>query len=195
MLRLFCHPFRMRKVAIPVLLALTLAVPSLAAEEKGAAKTASAKGGEGKPDEAKKGGKPGTNVDMPPLIAPLSDADGKLTGYAYLSSRLTAASDVIALAVRDKLPFIQDAMLRDVNAEPVATADDPEKVDIPGVEKRLLSDATRIMGAGKVKLITLCTVQISPLHPVETPALNAPPEDATPSGPPPKNPVKSRCES
>jgi len=63
------------------------------------------------------------------------------------------------------------------------------------VEKRLLSDAAKVMGAGKVKLITLCTVQVAPLHPVETPALNAPPEDATPSGRTPKNPVKSRCES
>jgi hypothetical protein len=178
----------MRKAAIPVLLALALAAPSLAAEEK--AKPAEVKAGEGK-----KGGKPGTNVDMPYLIAPLTNADGKLTGYAYLSSRLTAASDTIALAVREKLPFIQDAMLRDVNAEPVTTPDDPEKVDIPGTEKRLLSDATKVMGAGKVKLITLCTVQISELHPVETPALNAPPEDAPPPATAPKNPVKSRCES
>jgi hypothetical protein len=187
----------MRKAAIPVLLMLALMAPSFAAEEK--AKPAEGKAAEGKAGEGnhevKKGGPAGTNVDMPYLIAPLTDADGKLIGYAYLSSRLTAMSDTIGLAVRDKLPFIQDAMLRDVNAEPISTADDPEKVDIQGVEKRLFSDAAKIMGAGKVRLITLCTVQISPLHPVETPALNAPPEDAAPSGPPPKNPTKSRCES
>jgi hypothetical protein len=190
----------MRKAAIPVLLMLALVAPSFAAEEKGAAKPAEGKAGEGhssegKSGETKKGGKPGTNVDMPYLIAPLTDADGKLIGYAYLSSRLTAMSDTIGLAVRDKLPFIQDAMLRDVNAEPISTADDPEKVDIQGVEKRLFSDAAKVMGAGKVRLFTLCTVQISPLHPVEPPALNAPPEGAAPSGPAPKNPVKSRCES
>ena len=172
-----------------------LSAPSFGAEEKSAAKPTEGKAAEGKAGEIKKGGPAGTNVDMPYLIAPLSNADGKLTGYAYLSSRLTAMSDTIALSVRDKLPFIQDAMLRDVNAEPITTPDDPEKVDIPEVEKRLLSDAAKVMGAGKVKLITLCTVQISPLHPIETPALNAPPEDAAPSGPPPKNPTKSRCES
>ena len=183
----------MRKAAIPVLLAFALTAPSFAAEEK--PKPAGAKAGEAKGGEGKKGGPAGTNVDMPPLIAPLSDADGKLVGYAYISSRLTAASDTIALSVRDKLPFIQDVILRDVNAEPIAMPDDPEKVDIPGVEKRLLSDAAKVMGAGKVKLITLCMVQVSPLHPVETPALNAPPDDAPPSGRPPKNPVKSRCES
>src|ERR1700744_4079135 len=115
----------MRKAVIPALLMLALMAPSFAAEEKGAAKPAEGKAA----GEVKKGGPAGTNVDMPYLIAPLSNADGKLIGYAYLSSRLTAMSDTIALAVRDKLPFIQDAMLRDVNAEPVGTADDPEKID------------------------------------------------------------------
>jgi hypothetical protein len=178
----------MRKALIPAVLMFALTVPSLAAEEK-------AKPAEGKPGETAKGGRPGTNIDMPYLMAPLTDADGKLTGYAYLSSRLTAMSEANALAVRDKLPFIQDIMVRDVNAEPVATADDPEKVDLAGVEKRLLSDATKVMGAGKVKLITICTVQIAELHPQQTPALYTPPEEAAAHGPPPKNPVKSRCES
>ena len=52
----------------------------------------------------------------------------------------------------------------------------PRKWTLPGVEKRLLADAAKVMGAGKVKLITVCTVQIAPLHPVQTPALDAPPD-------------------
>lgn len=175
----------MRRALIPALMALALAVPSLAAEP------ASPSGGKGGAQK----GKPGTNIPLEALLAPLSDEDGKLIGYAYLSSRLTVTSEKNALGIREKLPFIQDAMLRDVNAEPVATADDPEKVDIPGVEKRLLADASKVMGAGKVKHITICTVQIAPLHPVQTPALNTPPEKAAANGPPPKNPVKSRCEN
>src|SRR5579864_1992335 len=151
----------MRKAAVLILL-VAMAIPAWGA------------------DDAQKGGKPGTNVEMPFLMAPLSDADGKLIGYAYLSTRLTAMSDTYALAVRDKLPFIQDRMLRDVNNEAVTTPDDPEKVDIGGVERRLLSDATQVMGAGKVRLITVCTVQIAPLHPIQTPALNTPPEQTPP---------------
>jgi hypothetical protein len=168
----------MRKAAILVLLA-ALAVPARAAD-----------------DDAKKGGKPGTNVEMPYLMAPLSNADGKLLGYAYISTRLTAMSDTYALAVRDKLPFIQDKMVRDVNGDAVTTPDDPEKVDIPALEKRLLGDATQVMGAGKVKLITVCTVQIAELHPSQTPALNPPPPGMPPpDGKPSKNPEQSRCES
>jgi len=170
----------MRKAAILILMAV-LAVPARAADDAGG--------------DMKKGGIPGTNVEMPFLIAPLSNADGKLIGYAYLSSRLTAMSDIYALAVRDKLPFIQDRMLRDVNSQVITTPDDPEKVDIAGLENRLLADATQVMGAGKVRLITVCTVQIAELHPLQTPALNTPPEQTAPGSAPPKNPVKSRCES
>ena len=165
----------MRKVAALLLLS-ALVIPAQAADTE-------------------KGGMPGTNVEMPFLMAPLSDADGKLIGYAYLSTRLTAMSDTYALAVRDKLPFIQDKMVRDVNNQLVTTPDDPEKVDIAGVERRLLSDAVQVMGQGKVKLITVCTVQIASLHPVQTPALNTPPDQMAPGSAPPKNPVKSRCET
>jgi len=145
--------------------------------------------------DGKKGGKPGTNVDMPFLMAPLTNADGKLSGYAFISSRLTATSEGVVTMVREKLPFIQDVMVRDVNNASVATPEDPEKVDIAGLEKRLLSDATRILGAGKVKLILVCTVQVSPLHPAQTQARDVPMEQMLPAGATPKNPIKSRCDS
>jgi hypothetical protein len=179
----------MRKAAIPLLAALAFGVfaaPVGAAEEK--------KGGEAKKEGEAKKGKPGTNVDMPYLMAPLTNADGKLTGYAYISSRLTAASEGGGTDVRAKLPFIQDIMVRDVNATSVTTSDDPEKVDIAATEKRLLAAATKVMGPGKVKLITICTVNVSPLHPVQTPARDVPPEQMIPAGTTPKNPVKSRCD-
>ncbi|HYS45278.1 MAG TPA: hypothetical protein VEM35_02495 [Rhizomicrobium sp.] len=175
----------MRKTAILALLTAVLFLPAVAAEEK----KESAK----KEGEVQKG-KPGTNVDMPYLMAPLTNADGKLDGYAYLSTRLTATSEANALAVRDKLPFIQDAMVRDVNNIGIATADDPEKVDVPAVERRLLSDAAKVMGAGRVKLITVCSVNVAPLHPVQTPARDIPPEEMIPAGTTPKNPIKSRCD-
>jgi len=157
---------------------------AVAAEEKEAA----ASGGESKK------GPPGTNVDMPYLMAPMTNMEGKLSGYAYLSTRLTASSEANALAVRDKLPFIQDAMVRDVNNAGIAVSDDQEKVDVMAVEKRLLTDATRVMGAGKVKQITICTVNIAALHPVQTAARDVPPEQMIPAGTTPKNPVKSRCD-
>ena len=173
-------------------MAMSAAAPAVFAAEEGHA--AKKEGGEGKKEGEAKKGAPGTNVDMPYLMAPLSNADGKLTGYAYISSRLTATSEGGGTDVRAKLAFIQDFMVRDVNATGITTPDDPEKVDIAATEKRLLTAAIKVMGPGKVKLITICTVNVSPLHPVQTPARDVPPEQMIPAGTTPKNPIKSRCE-
>jgi hypothetical protein len=177
-------------LALMAAMAMSAVAPAAFAAEHAAKK----EGGEGKKEGDAKKGKPGTNVDMPFLMAPLTTADGKLTGYAYISSRLTATSEGGGTAVREKLAFIQDIMVRDVNVASVATAEDPEKVDIAATEKRLLAAATKVMGPGKVKLIMICTVNVSPLHPVQTPARDTPPEQMIPAGTTPKNPVKSRCE-
>jgi hypothetical protein len=185
----------MRKAATLALLAATamaVAAPAVFAAEK--SHGAKKEGGEDKKEGGAEKGKPGTNVDMPYLMAPLTNADGKLTGYAYISSRLTATSEGGGTDVRAKLPFIQDFMVRDVNAVSITTSDDPEKVDIAATEKRLLTAATKVMGPGKVKLITICTVNVSPLHPVQTPARDVPPDQMIPAGTTPKNPIKSRCE-
>ena len=128
------------------------------------------------PAAGDKAGKPGTNVDMPYLMAPMTGADGKLAGYAYISSRLTATTDTNALAVRSKLAFIQDVFLRDGNGMGVAKADDATAVDQPALEARLLADARKVMGAGAVASIALVQVQIAPLHPTQTPALDSPPQ-------------------
>jgi hypothetical protein len=168
------------KRAVLLALAALLAHPALAADEK-------------KPDAAKKGGAPGTNVDLQYLMAPLTNADGKLLGYAYISARLTAASESNTLTVREKMPFIQDALVRDVNATSVTTAADPQRVDLPAVEARLLADARRIVGAPKVKVVTICTVQIATLHLNTTPPPGPP--DAKHDVDDHGNPVKSRCEN
>lgn len=157
------------------LLVLYLAVPAFAAEE------------------GAKGGKPGTNVPMDYLMAPLTNVAGKLIGYAYVTSRLTAASESFVVPVRDKLPFIQDAFVRDVNAKGIATAADPQKVDIAALEARLMADIVRVMGPGKIKMLTVCTVNISELHPTQTPSPE--PTDAHRDTDAHENPLKSRCEA
>jgi len=155
----------MRRLLAVQLVLLVLAVPALAAEETKPAANGAIKGD----------GKPGTNVEMPYLMAPLTGTDGKLSGYAYISTRLTATSDVNALAVRDKLAFMQDEFVRDVNGSSIARKDDPGTVDQPALAERLLIDAKKVMGSGRVASIAITQVQIAPLHPVETPALNTPP--------------------
>jgi hypothetical protein len=159
-----------RLFVIPILIAVAL--PAAAAEKEPSAKDAAA------------GGAPGTNIDMPFLMAPMTGADGKLAGYAYISSRLTATSDIIANQARDKIAFIQDAFVRDVNATEIATSGDPVMVNNAALEARLLADARKVVGAGKIVSIAIVQVQIAPLHPGPVTAVaGLPATDSAPVAP------------
>jgi len=73
--------------------------------------------------EAKEGkGEDGNRVVLPVLIAPVVQGQ-RLTGYLYLSIRLTADSDGNADHLRDVLPLVQDKLLRALHNAPVAAAD------------------------------------------------------------------------
>jgi hypothetical protein len=122
---------------------------------------------------AKKGeSAPGTSVEMPYLIAPLSSGE-TLQAYAYISCRIIGSSQDAALEIRDKVPFIQDAFVRDVNAASIAKPDDPMSVDNTVLTSRLLALAKKVMGPGKVADLKLIQVQISPLTP-KTDTANGP---------------------
>lgn len=169
--------------ALAILLAL--AMPASAAEEThGKAAKEDAHGKEGD-----KGGAPGTNIDMPFLMAPMTGADGKLSGYAYISSRLTANSDVSANQARDKIAFIQDAFVRDVNAKEIATSGDPAMVDNTALQARLLADARKVVGAKKLVSISIMQVQIAPLRPSPVTAVAGQLPPAEPAPPAPAKPA------
>jgi hypothetical protein len=106
----------------------------------------------------------GRSVEMPYLIAPVIVED-KLIAYAYVSSRIVASSGSAALEVSDKLAFIQDAFVRDVNARPIGKPDDPATVDQPGIKARLLADTRRIMGAQKIEDLQIIQIQVTQLRP------------------------------
>ncbi len=124
---------------------------------------------------AEKAGDPGTNVEMPFLIAPMSK-DGKLLGYAYISSKLVASSQAAALEIRDKIVFIQDAFVRDVNAAGIASGADPTVADPKLLADRLVADARKVVGSAKVVRITFgdgdkdTGIVFSPLHQTQAPA-------------------------
>jgi hypothetical protein len=152
----------MRRYLVPLVVAAFLAQPALAEGAKHAAKP-----------------QPGTSVDMPFLIAPLSK-DGNLLGYAYISSKLITSSPGASITVRQKLAFIQDANVRDVNATSIAKSDDPRAVDNAALSLRLLAIAKRIVGENKVVRMDITAVQFAPLHPDDsTMNMMAPQPDAT----------------
>jgi hypothetical protein len=107
---------------------------------------------------------PGTTVEMPYLIAPMV-VDEKLVAYAYISPKIIATSPSAAMAIRDKTPFLQDAFVRDVNGAAVGTHADPAKLDTDALLARLLKDARRIMGFGKVASVGIVQFQMAELRP------------------------------
>jgi hypothetical protein len=106
---------------------------------------------------------PGTSVEMPYLIAPVV-VNGELTANAYVSSKIIAHSPAATIVVRDKLPFIQDAYVRDVNGEPIGKTSDPETVDQQALVARLLADAKRVAGPNFVDSVEIIRIQMSPLR-------------------------------
>ena len=147
----------MRRQPVIIVLAAVLAAALAAAATGGAAHA------------GEKPGDPGTNIDMPILMAPMSK-DGQLLGYAYVTSVLVATSPRAALIIRDKLAFIQDGFVRDVNAAPIALASDPTKADRALLANRLLAVARRIVGADKVARINFsggrdAGIAFAPMHP------------------------------
>jgi hypothetical protein len=106
---------------------------------------------------------PGTTVEMPYLIAPVV-VDGTLYANAYISNQIIATSPAATIVVRDKLAFIQDAFVRDVNAAPIGKPADPATVDASALAARLLSDVKRIVGPGQVNSVQIIRIQINQLH-------------------------------
>lgn len=141
-----------------------------------------------------KEGPPGTNVEMPYLIAPMSK-DGKLLGYAYISSKMVTSSASAAIDVREKLAYIQDAFVRDMNGEPIGKADDPTAVDRDVLNDRLVAAARRIVGSVKVVGMVFIAVQYAPLHPGDTTLSQAPPAETGTTAPPAQDQNKSQTNA
>jgi hypothetical protein len=107
---------------------------------------------------------PGSSVEMPYLIAPLTDGD-TLVAYAYISSKVVASSPAVAIDVRDKIAFIQDAFVRDVNRTNIGKPDAPQTVDKDALAARLLADAQKVMKPGAVVGVQVIDVEIRQMHP------------------------------
>ena len=138
-----------------------LLFPAIAVHAAEAAKEGKpAKEGEKKEGEKKDAGP--SDVDMPPLLAPMGSGH-RLESYAYISIQLTPSTQDKILVIREKVPFIQDAFLREVNKTPVADGTDPKKVDQEALKKRLLARLNQILPKDTVSGIKFEQITMAPL--------------------------------
>jgi hypothetical protein len=174
------------KGSIGIVLALALAFASVPALASGGGHGAK-EGGEAKKTEPKKNP---NSVDMPVLMAPISDASGKLVAYAYINTTIEAASASAALGIRDKFAFLQDAFLREVNRASIGVPGDPDHVDEKGLQARMLAAALRVLEPKKVKTLIISKVQVASLYPKARPETLTP-EEAFASSEDGKKPAKA----
>jgi hypothetical protein len=133
------------KAPIALLLLAMAAVPAAAAEEA-------------KPADGP------VSVELPQILAPMV-VQGRLRGYAYLTIALTPAARDKVLLLREKVPFIQDAILREVNKGSIAKADDPGAVDIEATKARILARLGKVLPAGTVSDLAFEKVVMAPVQP------------------------------
>ena len=120
----------------------------------GSSRASEAHGGTGSPPAQALSGGPlqgsgKSGIDMPALMAPVT-VNGELRHYVYLAIRLELSGDSQKDLVLERIPYIQDAFLRDVHRASVAMNNDPETVDGHGLTERLVAIAAKILGPGVV---------------------------------------------
>lgn len=137
----------MRSLLALTLLSFLLAAPSALASGGGH--------GEKKPEaeEREVGAPRAPQIDMPILVAPVV-VNGEMHHYVYLSVTLLLTDDSHKSMMLDKIPYLQDAFLREAHGASIAYNNDPTIVDERGLIGRLLSVCEKVAGPNIVKDVT-----------------------------------------
>jgi hypothetical protein len=91
-------------------------------------------------------------------------AEARLENYAYITIVLKPAAPAGVLTIREKVPFLQDAFLRELNAAPIVKTGDPKAVDEAVVKARLISRLNQILPAGTVAELNFEPIVVAPVR-------------------------------
>ncbi|HEY4263940.1 MAG TPA: hypothetical protein VGM72_01365 [Micropepsaceae bacterium] len=105
-----------------------------------------------------------TDVEMPAMLAPMV-VDNRLESYAYITVALTPASRDKTLLIREKVPFLRDGFLREVNKASIVKPAEPTAVDQPALKKRLLARVNQILPQGTVSDLKFQEIVMTPIQP------------------------------
>jgi flagellar basal body-associated protein FliL len=96
-------------------------------------------------------------ISMPALVTPVV-VNGALEHYVFLSLTLELTGDEHKNMMLEKIPYLQDAYLREVHRASVAKDNDPRVIDEEGLKVRLMRVSATVVGPDIVKAITLRNV-------------------------------------
>ena len=104
------------------------------------------------------------DVELPSLLAPMI-VGPRLESYAYITIALAPAGRDKVFLIREKVPFLRDAFLRELNKATIVKTDDTKAVDQEGVKTRLTARMNQILPAGTVAELKLDQVVIVSVQP------------------------------
>jgi hypothetical protein len=105
-----------------------------------------------------------TDVELPPILAPMV-LDNRLDSYAYIVVALTPASGDKVFTIREKVPFLRDGFLREVNKTAIGKTNDPRTVDQVALKTRLLARMNEILPKGTVTDLKFEQIVLTPIQP------------------------------
>lgn len=91
----------------------------------------------------------GQYIDLSPVALPVV-VDGKLVNYVFVSTRVNLTASADAMKMREKEPFLRDALVRAGHRTPFTLATDYTRIDEEKLKAALVRDAKAILGARNV---------------------------------------------
>ena len=91
----------------------------------------------------------GQYVDISPVALPVV-VNGKLINYVFVSARVNLTPRADSIRLRDKEPFLRDALVRAGHRTPFTQANDYTRVDEGKLKAALYRDAVAILGQENV---------------------------------------------
>ena len=96
----------------------------------------------------------GQYIDLAPVALPVA-ANKRLINYIFVSVRVNLSNGADALKLRDKEPFLRDALVRAGHRAPFTLATDYTRIDENKLKAALYRDAVAILGQRNVVSIAV----------------------------------------
>ena len=108
----------------------------------------------------------GQYVDLQPVGLPIV-VKGQLVNYVFVYVRLNLAASADVAALRDKEPYLRDALVRMAHRTPFTDPADYNRIDQARLVAAMMREATAIAGAGAIRSVVVTSQ--SPQHRIATP--------------------------
>ena len=104
------------------------------------------------PDPSAAKGAAGQYFDLSPVGVPVV-SKGRLANYVFVSVRLIVRPGVDVTKVRQKEPYVRDALVRLSSRSPLNPPSDLNRIDEAALRSRLLAACPQILGPGVVSSV------------------------------------------